>query len=187
MKKNKISSFSRLALFLGDRENICFTDIKETIVRHLIELSDYFPDSDTRTRNTVCWIVDPFKCAIIPGEPSGFAEAILELRYNTEARIQFDSKQNLWFFWMSEAAKAFKIAHEEAVKTLLPVGYLMNIKTKSLKSRRLYLNCCYFKKSQFWNNCIKHRTWVLQHVKEEWFLFFQFQFLIIHHLYFLTI
>ncbi|XP_035212851.1 protein ZBED8-like [Stegodyphus dumicola] len=143
VEQNKIS-FSRLALFLEDCENITFADIKDTIVRHLIKLrkrfSDYFPDLDTRT---VSWIVDPFKCeiAMIPEEPSGLAEAILELRSNTEARIQFESKPNLSSFWMSKAAKAFKIAHEEAVKKLLPFGTtylceqgfstLMNIKTKN--------------------------------------------------------
>lgn len=83
---------------MEDCENITFADIKDTIVRHLIKLrkrfSDYFPDLDTRT---VSWIVDPFKCeiAMIPEEPSGLAEAILELRSNTEARIQFESKPNL--------------------------------------------------------------------------------------------
>ncbi|XP_035214636.1 protein ZBED8-like [Stegodyphus dumicola] len=144
VEQNKIASFSRLALFLEDCENITFADIKDTIVRHLIKLrkrfSDYFPDLDTRT---VSWIVDPFKCeiAMIPKEPSDLAEAILELRSNTEARIQFESKPNLSSFWMSKAAKAFKIAHEEAVKKLLPFGTtylceqgfstLMNIKTKN--------------------------------------------------------
>ncbi|CAG9838974.1 unnamed protein product [Diabrotica balteata] len=82
VEQNKIASFSRLALFLEDCENITFADIKDTIVRHLIKLrkrfSDYFPDLDIRT---VSWIVDPFKCEInmIPEEPSGLAEAILEL------------------------------------------------------------------------------------------------------------
>jgi len=69
------------------------------------------------------------------------AEAILELRYNTEAHIQFERKPNLSSFWMSKAAKAFKAAHEEAVKKLLQFGIiylceqgfftLMNIKTKN--------------------------------------------------------
>ncbi|KAK9717243.1 hypothetical protein QE152_g24266 [Popillia japonica] len=120
--------------------------------------SDYFPDLDTRT---VSWIVDPFKCeiAMIPEEPLGLAEAILELRSNTETRIQFESKPNLELrsntetriqfeskpnlssFWMSKVAKAFKTAHEEALKKLLPFGttYLceqgfstrMNLKTKN--------------------------------------------------------
>lgn len=141
IEQNKIVSFLRLALFLEDCENITFADIKDTIVRHLRKrFSDYFPDLDTRT---VSWIVDPFKCeiAMIPEEPSGLAESILELRSNTEARIQFESKPNLSSFWMSKAAKAFKIAHEEAVKKLLPFGTaylceqgfstLMNIKTKN--------------------------------------------------------
>lgn len=78
---------------------------------------------------------------MIPEEPSGSAEAILELPSNTEARIQFESKPNLSSFWMSKVAKAIKIAHEEAVKKLLPFGTtylcgqgfsaLMNIKTKN--------------------------------------------------------
>ncbi|XP_035226238.1 protein ZBED8-like [Stegodyphus dumicola] len=134
----------KIALFLEDCENITFADIKDTIVRHLIKLrkqfSDYFPDLDTRT---VRWTVDPFKCeiALIPEEPSGLAEAILELRSNIEARIQLESKPNLSSFWMSKAAKAFIIAHEEVVKKLLPFrttylceqGFstLMNIKTKN--------------------------------------------------------
>jgi hypothetical protein len=72
VEQNKIASFSRLALFLEDSENITFADITDTIVRHLI-FSDYFPDLDTRT---VSWIVDPFKCeiAMIPEEPSGLAD-----------------------------------------------------------------------------------------------------------------
>ena len=61
--------------------------------RHLV-FSDHFPDLDTRT---VRWIVDSLKCEIatVPKELSGFPEAILELRSNTEARIQFESKPNL--------------------------------------------------------------------------------------------
>ncbi|XP_072392116.1 protein FAM200C-like [Diabrotica undecimpunctata] len=145
VKQNKIASFSRLALFLKDCENITYGDIKDTIVIHIIKLrkrfSDYFPDLDTRT---VTWIVDPFKCeiAMIPEEPSVLAEAILELQSSTEALIQFDTKPNLSSFWMSKAAKAFKIAHEEAVKKLLPFGttylsekgfstLIMNIKMKN--------------------------------------------------------
>ena len=93
--------------------------------------------------HTFNWVVDPFKCEMdnIREEPPGLAEAILELRSNTEARIQFESKENLSSFWLSEAAKAFKISHEEAVKKLLPFattylceqGFstLMNIKTKN--------------------------------------------------------
>lgn len=98
---------------MEDCENIAFDDIKDTVIRHLTKLrerfSDYFPDLDI---HTVSWVVDPFKCKI--------AEAILELRSNTEARIQFEGKANLSSFWMSKAAKAFKIAHEKAVKKLLP-------------------------------------------------------------------
>jgi hypothetical protein len=68
------------------------------------------------------------------------AEALLELRSNNEARFEFENKADVSYFWMSRAAKAFKIAHEEAVKKLLPFattylcehGFstLMNIKTK---------------------------------------------------------
>ena len=74
------------------------------------------------TEHTFNWVVDSFKCEIdnIPEEPPGLAEVILELRSNTEARIQLESKENLSSFWLSKAAKAFKIAHEEAVKKLLP-------------------------------------------------------------------
>ncbi|XP_057652306.1 SCAN domain-containing protein 3-like [Diorhabda carinulata] len=55
-----------------------------------VKMADYLLDLDTRT---VSWIVDPFKCEIakIPQEPSGLAKAILELRSNTEANIQFES------------------------------------------------------------------------------------------------
>ncbi|XP_072380368.1 protein FAM200C-like [Diabrotica undecimpunctata] len=140
VESNKTATFSRLALFLEDCENITFADIKDTIVRHLIKLrkrfSDYFPDLDTLTLSC---IADPFTCeiAMIPEEPSGLAETILELRSN----IQFESKPNLLSFWMSKAAKAFKIVHEDAIKKLLPFGTtylceqgfstLMNIKTKN--------------------------------------------------------
>ncbi|XP_072381091.1 zinc finger MYM-type protein 6-like [Diabrotica undecimpunctata] len=140
VEPKKTATFSRLALFLEDCKNITFVDIKDTIVRHLIKLrkrfSDYFPDLDTLTLSC---IADPFTCeiAMIPEEPSGLAEAILELRSN----IQFESKPNLLSFWMSKAAKAFKIVHEDAVKKLLPFGTtylceqgfstLMNIKTKN--------------------------------------------------------
>lgn len=98
-------------------------DTESRTEQHLIKLRkrflDYYPDFDTRTAS---WIVDPFKCeiAMIPEEPSGLAEAILEIRSNTEARIQFESKPNLSSFWMSKVAKAFKTAHAEAVKKLLP-------------------------------------------------------------------
>ena len=128
---------------MEDCENITFDDIKDTIIKHLTKLrerfSDYFPDLDIHTFN---WVVDPFKCEIgnIPEEPTGLAEAILELQSNTEARIQFESKENLSSFWLSKAAKAFKIAHE-AEKKLLPFATtflceqsfstLMNIKTKN--------------------------------------------------------
>ena len=57
-----------------------------------------------------------------PEESSGFAEGIHELRSNTEARIQFESKPNLSSFWMSKDAKAFKAVHDVVVKKLLPFG-----------------------------------------------------------------
>ena len=60
-------------MLLEDFENITFADINDTIVRRLIKLR-------LLSRS---WIVDPFKCEIpmIPEGPSGFAEAIHELRY----------------------------------------------------------------------------------------------------------
>ncbi|XP_026476289.1 protein ZBED8-like [Ctenocephalides felis] len=144
LEQNKIASFPKLALFLENSENITLVDIKDTIVRHLIKLRerflDYFPDLDTRS---VSLVIDPFKCDIsmIPEQPAGLAESILELRSNTEAHIKFDNKQNLSCFWMSKAAKGFEIAHEEAVKKLLPFGTtylceqgfssLVNIKSRS--------------------------------------------------------
>ena len=77
-----------------------------TIARE--RFSDYFSDCDVHTVN---WVVDPFKCEIanIPEEPPGLPEAI-ELRPNTKARIQIETKANLSSFWLSKAAKAFKIA-----------------------------------------------------------------------------
>ena len=130
-------------MFLEDCENITFDDIKDTVIRHLTKLKkrfdDYFPDLDS---HNVSWVVDPFKCEIadVPEEPQGLAEALLELRSNNEARIEFENKADLSYFWMSRAANAFKIAHEEAVKKLLPFattylceqGFstLLNIKTK---------------------------------------------------------
>jgi hypothetical protein len=48
------------------------------------------------------------------------AEALLEVRSNNEARIEFKNKADLSYFWMSRAPKGFKIAHEEAVRKLLP-------------------------------------------------------------------
>ena len=78
---------------------------------------------------------------MVPEDPSDLAEAILEIRSNTEARSQFESKPNLLSFWMSKAAKSVKIAHEETVKILLPFrttflreqGFstLLNVKTKN--------------------------------------------------------
>ena len=51
-EQNKIASFSKLALFLEDCENITFDDIKDTVIKHLTKLresfSDYFPDLDIR-------------------------------------------------------------------------------------------------------------------------------------------
>ena len=80
-------------------------------MKHLTKLregiADCFPDLDIHTLN---WVLDPFKCEIanIPEEPPGWAETILELGSNTEARMQFESKSNLSSFWMSKATKAFK-------------------------------------------------------------------------------
>ncbi|XP_067141801.1 protein FAM200C-like [Centruroides vittatus] len=113
-------------------------------MRHLTKLRerffDYFPDLDL---HTVSWVVDPCKCEIanIPEEPQGLAEALFELQSNNEACIQFENKADLSSFWMSEAAKVFKIAYKEAVKKLLPFAttylceqgfsILMNIKMKN--------------------------------------------------------
>ena len=152
-EQNKIASFSKLALFLEDCENITLDDIKDTVIKHLTKLresfSDYFTDLDIHTSN---WVVDPFKCenGNIPEEPPGLAETILELRSNTEARIQLESKENRSSFWLSQA---FKIAYEEVVKKLLPFatsylceqGFptLMNIKTKNrnrLNAHKLLLH-----------------------------------------------
>lgn len=140
---NKLAAFSKLALFLEDCGNITFDDIKDVVIRHLTKLKErftvYFPEVDS---HNVSWIVDPFRCDItdVPDEPQGLAEALLELQSNNEARIEFANKADLTHFWMSNAAKAFNIAHEEAIKTLLPFattylceqGFstLVNIKTK---------------------------------------------------------
>nr|CAI5851356.1 unnamed protein product [Callosobruchus analis] len=103
----------RRGSFSSDSANIWITNLLQQWQDMGNEV-DYFSDLDT---HTVSWIVDPFKCgiAMIPEEPSGLAEAILELRSNTEARIQFESKPNLSSFWMSKAAKPFKVAREEAL------------------------------------------------------------------------
>ncbi|XP_042208694.1 SCAN domain-containing protein 3-like [Homarus americanus] len=61
-----------------------------------------------------------FRDLYVPEEPEGLAEALLELRSNSEARMEFQNKADLSSFWMSKAAKAFKIAHLEATKMLLP-------------------------------------------------------------------
>ncbi|XP_042241175.1 protein ZBED8-like, partial [Homarus americanus] len=72
--------------------------------------------------HTVSWVVNPFNCKLVdvPEEPEGLAEALLELRSNSEARMEFQNKADLSSFWISRAAKAFKIAHVEATKMLLP-------------------------------------------------------------------
>ena len=72
--------------------------------------------------------------------PEGLAEALLELHSNSEACMEFQNKADLSSFWMSKAAKAFKIAHVGATKMLLPFtttylceqGFstLVNLKTK---------------------------------------------------------
>ena len=131
------SFFFKVSFVFGRLWKYYFWDITH-LTKHRESFSDYFPDLDIHTFN---WVVDPFKCEIgnIPEEPPGLAEAILELRSNTEASIQFESKENLSSFWLSKAAKAFKIAYEKAVKKLLPFAttylceqgfsILMNIKT----------------------------------------------------------
>ena len=81
-------------MFLEDCESITLADIK-TSHRTKKAVFRFFPDLDIRT---VSWIADPFKCEI------------------AMTRSQFESKPNLPSFWMLKAAKAFKIAHEEAVK-----------------------------------------------------------------------
>jgi hypothetical protein len=90
-EQNKIASFSKLTLFLEDCENITFDNIKDTVIRHLTKLRewffDYFPDLDIDTYiHTVSWVVDPFKYEIanIPEKPPSLAGAILVLRSNTE-------------------------------------------------------------------------------------------------------
>lgn len=116
---------------------------QESVTRHLTTLkqqfSDYFPELDS---HTVSWVVNPFNCEFVdvPEEPEGLAEALLELRSNSEARMEFQNKADLSSFWMSKAAKAFKIAHVEATKMLLPfattylceqgIFTLVNLKTK---------------------------------------------------------
>ena len=49
-EQNKIASFSKLALFLEDCENITFDDIKDKVIKHLTKLresfSDFFSDLD---------------------------------------------------------------------------------------------------------------------------------------------
>ncbi|XP_023709794.1 protein FAM200A-like [Cryptotermes secundus] len=167
-EQNKIAAFPRLALFLEDCENITFDDIKDTVIRHLTKLKkrfdDYFPDLDS---HNVSWVVDPFKCEIadVPEEPQGLAGALLELRSNNEARIEFENKADLSYFWMSRAANAFKIAHEDAVKKLLPFAKRIfhstehkNKAEKSIGPRRQYANCSDIKMSQFWCYCIKNET-----------------------------
>jgi hypothetical protein len=86
-EQNKIASFTKLALFLEDCENITFDDIEDTVIIHLTKLrerfSAYFPNLDILT---VSWVVDPFKYEIanIPEKRPDLADAILELRSNTE-------------------------------------------------------------------------------------------------------
>jgi hypothetical protein len=85
---------------LEDCENITFDDIKDTVIRHLTKLKErfsyYFPDLDSHTFSLV---VVPLKCEIadVPEEPQGLAEALLELRSNNEARIEFKSKADVIF------------------------------------------------------------------------------------------
>ena len=82
------------------------------------------------------------KCELadLPEESEGLAEELIELRSNSETRMEFETKDDLSSFWMSKAAKAYKTAHLEATKMLLPFattylceqGFstLVNLKTK---------------------------------------------------------
>lgn len=56
----------------------------------------------------------------MPKEPEGLAEGILELRSNSEVRMEFETEADPSNFGMSQAAKAYKTAHLEATKMLLP-------------------------------------------------------------------
>ncbi|XP_026579563.1 protein ZBED8-like [Pseudonaja textilis] len=164
VEQKKIATFSTLALFLEDCENITFEDIKDTVIRHLTKLkerfSDYSPDLDS---HAVSWIVDPFKCEIcaVPEEPQGLAESLLELRCSNEAQIAFENKADLSHFWMSTPAKAFKIARGSIQKVAafcnnLPLRTRIfhsyehkNKDKKSIGPGRLYPYCSDIKMSQY--------------------------------------
>ena len=73
----------------------------------------------------------------MPDEPYGLAEALFVLHSNVEARMIFQNKLNLSFVWMSEAAKAFEIAHlaaeipfEKAYLCEQAFSTLVNLKAK---------------------------------------------------------
>jgi hypothetical protein len=88
-------------VFLEDCEDLPFGDIADLVIANLTKLrkpfSDYFPDLDS---HTVSWVVNPLNCetADVPEDPEGLSEALLELRSNNEARIEFQNKANLSFF-----------------------------------------------------------------------------------------
>ena len=92
------------------------------VIRHLTKFKEqitvYFTVFDS---HKISWVVDPYRCYFedVPDEIQGLAEALLELQSNNEASVEFANKIcNLTHFWMSNAAKAFNIAHEEGIKTL---------------------------------------------------------------------
>ncbi|XP_068245162.1 protein FAM200C-like [Palaemon carinicauda] len=140
---NKTAAFPKLGEFLEDCQDCCLSDIKESVTRHLTKLRnrfcDYFPELDS---HTVSWVVNPFKSELanLPEQPEGLAEELIELRSSNETKIEFESKDDLSSFWMSKTAKAYKTAHMEATKMLLPFattylckqGFstLVNLKTK---------------------------------------------------------
>lgn len=128
---------------MEDCQDCSLSDIKESVTRHLTKLRnrfcDYFPELDS---HTVSWVVNPFKSELadLPEQPEGLAEELIELRSNNETKMEFESKDDLSGFWMSKTAKAYKTAHMEATKMLLPFattylceqGFstLVNLKTK---------------------------------------------------------
>ncbi|XP_068200595.1 protein FAM200C-like [Palaemon carinicauda] len=140
---NKTAAFPKLGEILEDCQDCSLSDIKESVTRHLTKLRnrfcDYFPELDS---HTVSWVVNPFKSELadLPEQPEGFAEELIELRSSNETKIEFESKDDLSSFWMSKTAKAYKNAHMEATKMLLPFattylceqGFstLVNLKTK---------------------------------------------------------
>ncbi|XP_068243859.1 protein FAM200C-like [Palaemon carinicauda] len=92
--------------------------------------------------HTVSWDVNPVKSELadLPEQPEGLAKELIELRSSNETEMEFESKDDLSSFWMSKTAKAYKTAHMEATKMLLPFattylceqGFstLVNLKTR---------------------------------------------------------